>query len=419
MYVRPFNQLAVGLCFCSLLVISPLAGSVELEHQDALETNPALSLKEVLNQTFSRNPQQYQLQARDRDVLARRSRSDTFLPKPPALLLTHQNDALGSGRGEREWQADMEIPLWRLGQRAARTAVAENARTDLEASKERLLLEAAGQLREAVWEVKMVESQLALAKLRYGTAEALQHDVERRHQAGELAKTDLMLAQQETLQARTEVIRADAELNHARHRYMVLTGLKQMPGQLEETQSSLETYSDEHALWREAEARVALTEQERNLSTVESKDNLQLVVNTRSQRGPFDNAYNDSVGLSLRIPLNTESHMAPQLAAADMHVAQAVADRERLRFQLETAMHEAEHNLEVTRAELEVANQNHAIAKENLRLSDKAFQLGEIDLVSLMRTRAQAYEAERALRVRQIQLTWDIARYNQAVGVLP
>ena len=419
MNVHPFNQLAVGLGFCSLLVVSSLAGSVELEHQDVLETNPALSLKQVLNQTFSRNPQQYQLQARDRDVLARRSRSDTFLPKPPALLLAHQNDALGSGRGEREWQADMEIPLWRLGQRAARTAVAENARTDLEASKERLLLEAAGQLREAVWELKMVESQLALAKLRYETAEALQHDVERRHQAGELARTDLMLAQQETLQARTEVIRADAELNHARHRYMILTGLKQIPEQLEETQSSMEIYSEEHALWREAEARVALTEQERNLSTVESKDNLQLVVNTRSQRGAFDNAYNDSVGLSLRIPLNTESHRAPQLAAADMHVAQAVADRERLRFQLEAAMHEAEHNLEVTRAELEVANQNHAIAQESLRLTDKAFQLGEIDLVGLMRTRAQAYEAERALRVRQIQLTWDIARYNQAVGVLP
>lgn len=419
MYARPFIQLAVGLCFCSFLLIPSLAGSVELEHQDVLETNPALTLKEALNLTFSRNPQQYQLQARDRDVLARRSRSDTLLPKPPALSLIHQNDALGSGRGEREWQADMEIPLWRSGQRAARTAVAENAKIDLEASKERLLLEAAGQLRDAVWEVKMVESQLALARLRYETAQALEQDVARRFKAGELAKTDLMLAQQETLQAKTEVVRADAEFNHARHRYRVLTGLQQIPGQLEEVQSTLESYSESHSLWREAETRVALSERERNLTAVESKDNLQLVVNTRSQRGAFDNAYNDSVGLSIRIPLSTESHMAPQLAAADIHVAQAVADRERLRYQLETAMHEAEHNLAVTRVELEIADTHHAIARENLRLSDKAFQLGEIDLVNLLRTRAQAYEAERALSTRQIQLTWDIARYNQAVGVLP
>ncbi|CAG0980143.1 hypothetical protein MTYP_01713 [Methylophilaceae bacterium] len=419
MFTKWLIQRGVGLCIFSLLFLSVSVRSEEVPHRDVLEVNPDLTLREVLNRTFTRNPQQYQLQAKDKDVLARRARSDTLFPRPPALALTHQNDALGSGRGEREWQADVEIPLWRSGQRAARTSVAENARTDLEASRERLLLEAAGQLRDAVWEVRMVEGQLALAGLRYQTAEALQQDVERRFNAGELARTDLLLARQETLQARTEAIRAEAELNHARHRYTILTGLQQIPAKLEEVQSQMESYSESHALWREAETRVALTERERNLTAVESRDNLQLVVNTRSQRGAFDNAYNDSVGLSIRIPLTTESHAAPQLAAADMHVAQAIADRERLRYQLESAMHEAEHNLAVTRAELEIANTHHAIARENLRLSDKAFQLGEIDLVSLLRTRAQAYEAERALSIRQIQLTWDIARYNQAVGVLP
>jgi len=419
MVARSFIQLAVGFALASTLLLPALAAAVELEHQDTLETNPALSLKQTLELTFKRNPQQYQLQARDRDVLARQSRSASLLPKPPALALSHQNDSLGSGRGEREWQADVEIPLWRMGQRAARTAVAENAQLGLQASRESLLLAVAGQLREAVWELKMAESQLALAKLRHETALALERDVERRFQAGELAKTDLMLTQQESLQARTEVVRADAELNHARHRYTVLTGLQQIPGQLEEAQSALETYSEAHAFWQEAEARVKLTEQERNLSTVESRDNLQLVVNTRSQRGAFDNAYNDSVGLSVRIPLSSESHTAQQLAAADMQVAQAIADRERLRYQLETAMHEAEHNLAVTRAELQIADENEAIARESLRLAEKAFQLGETDLVALLRVRAQAYEAGRALSARQIQLQWDIARFNQAVGVLP
>ncbi len=417
MIARCFIQPVVGL-FLSIALLSP-ATAVEPEHQDPLATDPALSLQETLELTFKRNPQQFQLQARDRGVSARRLSSGSLLPKAPALALSHQNDAAGSGRGEREWQADVEIPLWRPGQRAARTAVAENAEQDLQASRGRLLLEVAGQLRDAIWELKMTESQLELARQRYETAQALQHDVERRHQAGELARTDLMLAQQEALQARTEFVRADAELNHARHRYTILTGLQRIPARLEETQSSLTTYSEAHAFWQEAEARVKLTEQERNLSTVESRDNLQLVVNTRSQRGAFDNAYNDSVGLSLRIPLSSESHTAPQLAAADMQVAQAVAERERLRYLLESAMHEAEHNLATTRAELQIASENEAIARESLRLAEKAFQLGETDLVALLRVRAQAYEAGRALSARQIQLQWDIARYNQAVGVLP
>jgi outer membrane protein, heavy metal efflux system len=39
--------------------------------------------------------------------------------------------------------------------------------------------------------------------------------------------------------------------------------------------------------------------------------------------------------------------------------------------------------------------------------------------VNLLRVQAQSFESERAYSSRQIQLKWDIARYNQAVGVLP
>jgi len=400
------------------LLFAPLSHA-EDPHEDVLVTDPALTLKQVLEQTFSRNPQQYQLQARNSEAQARQASAGSLLPKPAALSFTHQNDALGSGRGEREWQADMEIPLWRAGQRKARATLAENLQSGIAASKQRLLLEAAGQLREAVWEVQMARKQLELSTLRLQTAEALEKDVERRFKAGELARTDLILAQQETLQARTETIEADAEVNHTHHRYIVLTGSQQIPEQLEEQQSALQSYSDQHPLWVEAESKVGMSEQERALTSVESRENLQLVFNTRSQRGPFDNAYNDSVGLSVRIPLATEAQRAPQIAQAELHVGQAMSERERLRYQLETSMHEADHNLGVSRKALKIASEHHALAAENLRLAEKAFQLGETDLVSLLRSRAQAYQAQNAFNLRAIEVQWNVARYNQAVGVLP
>jgi outer membrane protein TolC len=107
------------------------------------------------------------------------------------------------------------------------------------------------------------------------------------------------------------------------------------------------------------------------------------------------------------------------MAASQKNLAQAMTDRERLRMTMETMLHEAEHNLEVTRAELSIVTEQNAIAQESLRLSRKAFTLGEIDLVAMMRNQALAYDAERALTSKQIQLQWDTARYNQAVGVLP
>jgi outer membrane protein, heavy metal efflux system len=100
-------------------------------------------------------------------------------------------------------------------------------------------------------------------------------------------------------------------------------------------------------------------------------------------------------------------------------VAHAMTARDQLMLMLQTSLHEAEHNLEVTRSELKIVKEQNRLAQESLRLAKKAFDLGESDLVSLLRVQAMAREAEQALRSRQTQLQWDIARYNQAVGVLP
>ena len=35
-------------------------------------------------------------------------------------FLRHQNDKIGSGRNQREWEAGLDIPVWLPGQRAAR-----------------------------------------------------------------------------------------------------------------------------------------------------------------------------------------------------------------------------------------------------------------------------------------------------------
>lgn len=391
----------------------------ETRHQDILTVNPALTLRDVLEKTFARNPQQPVLQARDVDIAARNIRAGAILPGAPAIWVNHQNDTIGSGRGEREWQGELELPLWLSGQKAARQNVANDAQSDLAASREALLLQSAGRLREAVWEVEMNANFLLLADSRLDAAKALQQDVERRFQAGEMAKTDVMTAQNEAMVAETGKLRAEAELMHARYRYIVLTGLHEIPARLEEQQSSLDGVTESHPLWREAEMRIALAQGEKSLTQAEKRENLQLLINARSQRGPFDNQYNDSVGFKLRIPFDSEIRSAPMLAAAEANVGRALSERESLRYQLETSMHEAEHNLGVTRTELKIVIRQNELAQENLRLARKAFQLGETDLVSLLRVQALTYEAERALSSRRTQLKWDIARYNQAVGVLP
>jgi outer membrane protein TolC len=403
--------------FFYLLFLLPL--QVMAVEAEALTSNPDLTLREVLKKAVARNPQRHVLQAMYGEVQARYTRARGLLPAAPAVSVRHLNDSALSGRGEREWEAELELPVWLPGQRSVRQSVANEAQTNLAASNEGLMLQVAGVLRDAVWDIGMNANNVELITQRLRMAEALQHDVERRYQAGELAKTDFMLAQNESLQAQTALLRAQAELKHAQHRYGVLTGLSDIPAKSDESLSDKTGLSEQHPYLCEAESKIALAQTERDLLRVERRENPQLMLAARSQRSAFDSLYNDSVGVKLRIPFDTEVRSAPVMAAAASNVARFVSERERLRYAMETALHEAEHNLEVTRAELEVVTRQNQIAQESQRLGKKAFDLGETDLIHLMRVRALAYEAERTLSSRRIQLQWDIARYNQAVGVLP
>jgi len=309
--------------------------------------------------------------------------------------------------------------VWLPGQRAARQAVASEAQSDLAATREALMLQVAGVLRDTVWDVGMNANNVAIARIRAEASKAFQRDVDRRFQAGEMAKTDLMLAQNETLQSEAALLRAEAELRHAQHRYRTLTGTLEIPSKLEETLSSQSSFTDQHPFVKEIESKIALAQNERELVRVERRENPQLMLAARSQRGAFDNDYNDSIGFKLRIPFESEARSAPLLAAAESNLAKNMSERDRLQLAMETAMHEAEHNLDVTRAELEIVKHQNQLAQENLRLARKAFELGETDLVHLMRVQTLAHEAERAQGNREVQLQWDIAKYNQSVGVLP
>jgi outer membrane protein TolC len=399
--------------------IAGVASAVHGEELEHLQADPQLTLAAVVEATYARSPKQSVIQAVSGLVQAREIQANSLLPGAPAVVARHQNDTIGSNRNQTEWEAGLEIPLWLPGQRAARSAVAQEFRSGLDADCKGLKLLLAGQVRDAVWDVAMNSNSVTLAELRLKTAQALQTDVEKRWKAGELARTDTLLAQNETLQAQTALLRAAAELKHAEHRYWMLTGLKHIPQRAEEPLAAQAEIDDAHPLLADFAARVGIARGERQLVQVERRENPQVTVSARHDRGAFDQEFNNSIGLSVRIPLDSEVRSAPLIASAEMALGEAISRHGQQLLNLQAALHEAEHNLEVTREELSIIEAQHRLAQENLRLARKAFALGESDLVALLRVQAQAYEAEKTLTNRRTQLQWEIATYNQAVGVLP
>ena len=406
-------------CILVLIFYTTLSLSAEMQHEDELTIDNAFTLHDLVEKSLPHYPNSQLLAAKKLMLEARQTQANSLLPGSAALILRNQNDQLLSRNGETEWEAGVEFPIWLNGQRKARAAIANIASQNLTADTQYLRLQLAGMVRDALWDIQLMQGLADIAKAKHEAASQLQRDIEKRVSLGDMAQKDLLLAQTETLQAESERINAEAEVQHAKFRYVNLTGLSIIPAEFTEIKSAKSDVEETHLALLEANGKIALSIEQRNLVRLENRDNPTVTLGTRSLRGATDTQYNNSFGITVRIPLQSATRNTPLQAAAEMQYAENQAHLSQLKLLLAAAMHEAEHNLEVGSAQLEVLTKQHNIAQQSLSVTRKAFQLGELDLSDLMRVQTQAFNTEKSLKNQQIQQLWNTARYNQAVGELP
>ena len=406
-------------CILVLIFYTTLSLSAEMQHEDELTIDNAFTLHDLVEKSLPHYPNSQLLAAKKLMLEARQTQANSLLPGSAALILRNQNDQLLSRNGETEWEAGVEFPIWLNGQRKARAAIANIANQNLTADTQYLRLQLAGMVRDALWDIQLMQGLADIAKAKHEAASQLQRDIEKRVSLGDMALKDLLVAQTETLQAESERINAEAEVQHAKFRYVNLTGLSIIPAEFTEIKSAKSDVEETHLALLEANGKIALSIEQRNLVRLENRDNPTVTLGTRSLRGATDTQYNNSFGITVRIPLQSATRNTPLQAAAEMQYAENQAHLSQLKLLLAAAMHEAEHNLEVGSAQLEVLTKQHNIAQQSLSVTRKAFQLGELDLSDLIRVQTQAFNTEKSLKNQQIQQLWNTARYNQAVGELP
>ena len=132
----------------------------------------------------------------------------------------------------------------------------------------------------------------------------------------------------------------------------------------------------------------------------------------RSNKAEFFN-----VGVS--IPFGGSAHTQPHIAAINVELNKLISEREQLYRDLEQAHHEAEHNLEVNRVELDNANEQKKVSEALLKMTQLAFSVGEISLMDLLKIQSRTEQAILNAKERAVMLQRDEALYNQSVGVMP
>lgn len=378
----------------------------------------AASLRAALDQAWENSPQAQTLEARRAESDAQSVAANSLLPGAPAVILSHRGDQLNGNAGKREWEAGIALPIWLPGQRDARQRQAQAGREGLEANIRALRLKLAGELREASWQARQAQAQIQLDEERALTAKKLAEDVARRVSAGELARTDLNLAQNEWRAAQAAVLQSRSRLLQAQQAFATLTGLTDLPGDISEN-AQPRPLPDDHPLLEEARLAIEAAQAQAHVASSSRRDNPEVELSTRRERGNLDNSYASTVAITLRLPFSTDARNLPRSSAAQTALTGAHSEYARTRLTLEYQRQQAEQALQAADQLLNLARQQRAAARENLDLIQKSFDLGESDLFALLRTRSAAFEAEQAYNQQEIAQALARARLNQAQGALP
>lgn len=379
----------------------------------------APDLPAVIQAGYERYPQRALSDAVRRQGEAIRQQASSLLADDAAVRLRHENDAWTDSEGFRSWEGGLDLPLWLPGQRGRRNEVASATNLEADSIGRLHYWQVAGEMRELLWSLRIADTELALARQAEASAAVLENDVVKRFQAGELARTDLIMAQKETLARESERVAAQAALDTLIQQYRGWTGLTELPASIEEPATQTQQIADTHPALAAARLGVVRARATRDQVQGEKRANPVLTLGGKSERPVAGADYDTALTVELHVPLGMKSQARVQTAAAERGLTEASGELAGVKRELDTRLQSAVVERDTADRALQLAQRQQALAAEGLRLTQRAFELGESDLFTLLQTRAQALASERNVRLRRLELGRATARYNQAMGVIP
>ncbi|MDI1291121.1 MAG: TolC family protein [Methylobacter sp.] len=389
-----------------------------VDHLDPIESVATLSLAKVVDLTLEKYPDASWLKSLEQEAAAIAQRGNSWTAGASQAGLRFQEATSGT---LHYIDASVQVPLWNLGQRDAQQTVAKLAENSALSQADAVKLRVSGLVRAALWDMALANLSYEQAKTELAITDQLRAKVQRRVELGDLPRADFLLAQSESLQKRSVLTLAEAELMHARKRYSSITQMTKIPGTYEEKLVELTEIQQSHPLLVAINNQIERKQAELNAIKLVGSGQTNVAVGINSDRFTDDQRSNqtESFNIGIIVPFGGSAHLAPQVAAVNVELNKLLAEREQLSRDLEQAHHEAEHNLEINRAELGIANELQQVAEEHLKMTHLSFSVGEINLMDLLKIQSRTQQAVLNAKQRSVMLQRDIALYNQAVGVTP
>lgn len=348
-----------------------------------------------------------------------RQQADSWLGGDPSVSLSYRTDQVGSDVGYREMDAAVSLPLWMPGQRGARANIAQTISEQADASTDLLRWQVAGEVLEQLWLLHLNDSDEELADTQWASAHQLELAIERRVAAGELARADLLMVQQDTLAREVDHENARMALELAQANWQAYTGQSDVPA-LPSAEPLLDLeITTGHPLLRREQLRIAQMSARRDDSRRQRQSAPTVTLYAKRDRGNELEAFNQSLGAEISLPFGTRFSTAPQVAESEAALAQAQMRLAAAKRRIELKRVRLRQELSRTQTALALAERQSQLANKRMNMNQRAFDLGESGLFLLLEARSLAATAERSLIRSKIEYQRAVSRYNHLLGVLP
>ena len=405
--------------FRLLLSLNPATAEQVNAHTDELMPDTNMNLHQAVEAAMIRHPDRDLPQSVIREAEALSRRGDYLLAAPPSAAVAAYTDRAMDDRGAIEIEAGLELPLWRLGERATARELARHADAEARASLEVFALRVAGEIRSALWELALARTRLQLIRDTLADAEQRVAAVAQRVEQGDLAQADLLLARNDRLTQHRKRIKARTEFMRAQRQYRILTGLDRYPQAFAEQRVDRSTITVAHPLLAVYRDRIARARVATRAARLEAAGRPTLFVGSRRERGSRNEPYTDAIAVGINLPFGGSAHRDAAAAQAARAVTELLAKRNRRQRELQTQLHEIGRWLEQLAESLPLAEEQSRIAERELAMAELAFAHNEMDLIDLLKRRTSARKARQAVAKIRIEQQYAIAQYNQTVGVTP
>ena len=406
----------------SVMTLSGLVLTAQAQGTSAAALSGSVSLKDVFETAWQRQPEAHALQSRRDAALAQAKAASMLSPEPPSLEISQRSDRMTGNSGAREAEVGIAVPIWLPGQR---TASADLAQAEISLVERKLLasqLRLASSVRDAWWGWLRARIDAELASEQLANSQRLAADVAKRTSAGDLAKSDRHQAEGALAAAQAHAAQAQAASAAALAQVMSLTGRTAQAdltvnAAAEATPSSV--ISVGHPLLAELEDRITMAERTAQLISTQKRSNPELTVATTRGRGAFGDRYGQTVLIGIRVPFGSGPRYDARIATAQ---AEAIEVQSKLileRDQIQADQRGAASRLEAVKTQLVAAQRRAMLANESRGFFDKSFRLGETDLPTRLRIEAEASEAARQAARSRIDLASAISALRQSLGLLP